>query len=378
MATLTGGTSQALVMDRDRYLNLFDGTNKTEVREPARAIVENGVGSSYTNSDHVIFTGSGFTYGSSGLFTGGMITTVESRFYTGESDFTITGLNLGASQLVGTQGVNSGQSVSMLSVLLNGNDDIRGGAFNDRLFGYAGHDNLFGGSGADRLDGGDGNDHLYGQSPNGGPDLADTIFGGAGSDYIQGNAGNDSLMGGDGSDRINGGADNDTISGGSGSDTINGNLGNDRIEGGEGNDSLRGGQGNDYIDGGPGNDIISGDLGSDTLVGGFGTDIFVFSGAAASIDVGGDTIFNFSAQEDRISLGFAVTANLKAAEQSNLTNALSAAQQIMDSHAGNGEVVGVRVNSDSYLFYSSSNNGHIDSLIILNGNSGFTENLVFI
>jgi len=232
----------------------------------------------------------------------------------------------------------------------------------DVLAGDDGHNMIRGGAGADTISGGAGNDHLYGQSSTGGPDDADLIFGGAGSDYLQGNAGNDTLDGGDGSDRINGGANDDLIQGGAGNDTINGNLGNDRIEGGEGNDSLRGGQGSDTLSGGEGNDILSGDLGGDVLTGGAGIDWFVFAGRASLLG-DPDRITDFEDGADRLSIGFVPVTVLQGTAQSSFAGATSAAQVLVDGHAGGLEVAAMQVGGETYLFYSSTGGSVVDSAI---------------
>lgn len=235
---------------------------------------------------------------------------------------------------------------------------------NDVLNGTPGHDNIQGGAGADTISGGAGNDHLYGHSPNGGVDDADVIDGGDGSDYIQGNAGNDKLSGGNGSDRINGGAGDDSITGGEGNDSINGNLGNDHIDGGTGNDHIRGGQGNDTLVGGAGHDILSGDLGADVLTGGAGVDRFVFAINGSTI-AAPDRITDFQDGVDLLSIGFKPGTVLTGAAQANLSAAKAAAQQIFDAHPGLGEVAAMRVGADTYIFYSGSGGGTVDSAVNL-------------
>ena len=87
----------------------------------------------------------------------------------------------------------------------------------------------------------------------------------------------------------------DNISIATGNAIVNGGSGNDSISGGTGNDKLLGGEGNDTLKGGSGNDTLSGGSGSDKLTGGSDSDTFVFIG-------GSDTITNYAAGEDKISI----------------------------------------------------------------------------
>ena len=115
-----------------------------------------------------------------------------------------------------------------------GDDDLEGGAGDDRISGLAGDDVLVGDDGDDTLDGGKGDDIL---------------IGGDGDDSISGGEGDDVLVGGPGHDVLDGGADNDRLVAGEG-DIVLGGAGNDRIElstdrgapasidGGDGDDTL--------------------------------------------------------------------------------------------------------------------------------------------
>lgn len=256
---------------------------------------------------------------------------------------------------------------------MGGDDSLTGGLGDDVLDGGVGHDQIFGGEGSDTLIGGTGNDRLFGHSPLGGTDDADSIDAGSGSDYIQGNAGDDILDGDDGSDRISGGEGADSIFGGIGlgNDTINGNRGDDSIDGGTGNDSVRGGKGDDYIVGGDGDDRISGDLGVDTLTGGAGIDTFIFGGDASLFNGGApDVITDFQDGIDRLMIDYRIRSVLVGDVQPSFAAAESTAQQLFDDFSGVGEIAVVQVGTDSYLFYSSNNNGTPDSsVIILNTNS---------
>lgn len=210
----------------------------------------------------------------------------------------------------------------------SGHDEISGNDGDDQLYGHSGDDTLNGGAGNDRVDGGSGDDELYGGAG------SDIMLGGSGVDYIDGGSNNDTISAGSGDDRLVGGSGNDTlngnsgddlIEGGTGSDTLNGHSGvdtliggsgrdkliggggdddldggnhNDRLYGGSGNDSMEGGAGNDYLTGGSGDDSLSGGLGKDKLIGGSGSDQFVFKDVEG--DVGRDTIYDFSMDEDSL------------------------------------------------------------------------------
>ena len=67
----------------------------------------------------------------------------------------------------------------------NGNDTVRGPAYNDLVHGGNGKDLLYGGNGADTLAGGNGVDRLFGE------DGDDRLEGGNGADSLSGGAGND-------------------------------------------------------------------------------------------------------------------------------------------------------------------------------------------
>ncbi|HMI21109.1 MAG TPA: calcium-binding protein [Sphingomonas sp.] len=303
----------------------------------------------------------------------------------------------------------------------DGNDTIDGLVANDQIPGGAGDDVLYGGSGNNLIDGGDGNDwidgggqdtspgnssnvengsdtisggagndHIWGSQPDtigyglggaqwtiGSVDAADSIDAGDGSDYVNGNAGADTIHGGAGGDRLYGGDDDDVIYGDDSNDHINGNKGNDTIDGGAGGDVLLGGQGNDQILGGDGDDIISGDIGADTIHGGAGfdymtggtdADVFAFSAygplslSEAPLHTAGptDVVADYQDGVDKFSLGFAPAAVLAGTA---LTPAAAAvvAQQLFDGHAGDHEVAAVQVGADTYLFFSATGGGGVNS-----------------
>jgi len=319
------------------------------------------------------YTGTNFTYDSSNIPTGGTITGLSDVSFS-TSIYDLSGFSVAATTWV--QWVHNNDDAAARNMLFNGDDSILGGNIEDHLVAYAGNDIVWGRGGSDTILGGDGNDHLYGQSPSGGTDGADSISGGLGSDYLQGNAGNDTLDGAEGSDRINGGKDNDLITGGIGADSVNGNAGNDSIDGGDGNDSLRGGKDDDVLTGGDGNDYLQGDLGNDTLsgsagwdtmTGGDGTDQFKFAtGDATTVSgsTGSDVITDYVDGTDKIALGFSVAALVTGTDQSSFAAAATYAQQLLDNHAGTGEVAAVHVTGgDTYLFFNSSGGATVNSAI---------------
>jgi uncharacterized repeat protein (TIGR01451 family) len=199
----------------------------------------------------------------------------------------------------------------------DGNDDITGSGFGDKIDGGAGNDGISGGDGDDDIGGGDGDDNICGDDGddtlNGGDgddllmgdDGDDKLNGGAGEDNLLGGAGNDFVDGGDGDDKLNGGAGNDDVDGGDGDDVVDGGDGNDDVRGGDGNDDVKGGDGNDDVRGGDGDDNLYGDGGDDKLNGGAGNDnifgdegndtIELNPGSADTItDEAGNDILDFS------------------------------------------------------------------------------------
>jgi Ca2+-binding RTX toxin-like protein len=306
------------------------------------------------------FSGSNVRYNSFDEPIGGTITGIT--ISSGSSVvFQVSGLSIPAATFYqATFAPNN----PLASLVLNGNDELRGGDLNDGISDRLGHNILMGGAGSDVIEAGDGNDHIYGQSPSGGPDGGDLIFAGGGSDYVNGNAGADTIWGGDGSDRIQGGADDDQVRGEAGNDTINGNRGNDSVDGGDGNDSLRGGQGDDTIDGGAGNDIFSGDIGQDRLSGGSGADIFVFTAGSNAIDRP-DRIADFEKGVDRLSIGFRPEALLaNTTVQSSFAAAGTTAQQMIDARTGVGEVAFLSTANGTFMFWASAGQT-IDSAVQL-------------
>lgn len=140
----------------------------------------------------------------------------------------------------------------------DGDDDISGGANNDRIRGGDGADTLSGAQGDDDARGGDG---------------ADAVAGGNGDDTVTGGAENDSLFGGQGDDDLRGNADNDRITGGEGGDTIDGGNDNDRLFARDGN--------KDTLDGDDGIDFAEIDEGADES-----EDVEDFIGQTANFNIG--------------------------------------------------------------------------------------------
>lgn len=362
MTNLTAGADIALNTDGLNVNGILTGTYSNSSSSGFDVDVGSGYGEHYS--------GTNLAFDSSGHLLSGTLTG-WSELYLGATVFTMTGLNIDAATFA--QWVSAGNSAAASAAIFGGNDSIIGSTGDDTLDGGAGHDYILGGAGGDVIIGGDGNNHLYGQSSTGGPDGADSITGGPGIDYLQGNAGNDTLHGGDSYDRINGGANDDQIFGDGGNDVINGNMGNDVVHGGDGADAIRGGKDNDLLQGDAGNDTLSGDLGNDTLVGGAGFDMLTgadgadtFKFAAGDAHYAGsstDVITDYADGTDKIALGFSVSAVLTGSNQSSFSAAATAAQQLLDGHAGTGEVAALHVGSDTYLFFAGDGGATVDSAI---------------
>jgi Ca2+-binding RTX toxin-like protein len=115
----------------------------------------------------------------------------------------------GANVLYARGGFGTG-TVYLGKVIFHAGDDpgnvLDGGNGNDELYGGASNDRLDGRNGDDLLDGGAGDDQLLGAGGN------DTMIGGPGTDEFLGATGNDTMYANDGEADyvINGGADVDT------------------------------------------------------------------------------------------------------------------------------------------------------------------------
>ncbi|MBB3021235.1 Ca2+-binding RTX toxin-like protein [Microvirga lupini] len=208
--------------------------------------------------------------------------------------------------------------------------------------GTDGKDVLFATRGDDTINGGANNDLLFGLGNRGGADGHDKLYGGAGNDTLIGGPGNDLLDGGEGIDtaalstdtvmwmprsgaRVDfalTGAQNtrvgtktfvsienligtlkaDTLKGNDVDNSFFGDAGRDTLWGRAGNDVLDGGIGNDLLNGGDGDDLLTGGLGNDRLTGGSGSDTFAFALKSAKSRSNIDTITDFAAGQDKISL----------------------------------------------------------------------------
>jgi Ca2+-binding RTX toxin-like protein len=210
-----------------------------------------------------------------------------------------------------------------------GIDFLTGTAGDDEIEGLAGGDVLSGLAGDDRLAGGSGND---------------VIYGGVGDDSLDGGDGIDILSGDAGDDAFDGGNDVDYLYGGDGQDFLQ-DTGNttDFLYGGNGNDYLEGGLGVDWMFGEAGDDLLNGGPGNDLLWGGSGQDYFEYF-FAAPMDVsvfGTDTIYDFSATEDRILLDpkdFGLTIASQVAIAANDTTAATSAERVVYSR-GSGNLL---------------------------------------
>ena len=207
--------------------------------------------------------------------------------------------------------------------------DGRGG--DDVVTGASGADNLAGSGGNDVLAGRDGADNLAG----GGDD--DTLIGGGDADNLDGGAGNDtaSYAGSDAGVSVDlsqqhetdiaqsnaqagGHAEGDRLIG---IENLIGSDHNDVLTGDDSVNNLAGGEGNDTLTGGAGADTLTGGAGADILTGGAGADIFVIGSLTVSdndtpddpsddveTNTGNDTITDFNAEEDILSVGAEATS----------------------------------------------------------------------
>ena len=222
-----------------------------------------------------------------------------------------------------TAGTNNNRVVGF-----GGNDTLDGNAGNDTLLGGGGNDVLIGNAGIDTADytgtdaitvslaisgpqaTGQGIDVLQGIENLSGGAAGDMLTGNTAANQLEGRGGNDTLVGGAGADWLIGGAGNDRLDGGAGPDAVvyqgavgvavnlatgiaTGGQGTDtliaieHVYGGAGNDTLTGNAAWNTLNGGAGNDRLYGGVGNDRLVGGLGADRFVF-GRAEGADVIGD------------------------------------------------------------------------------------------
>lgn len=195
---------------------------------------------------------------------------------------------------------------------------VNGNGANNRIDGFDGDDWLNGRGGDDTVFGSDGDDRIFGE------DGKDALFGGDGSDQLLGGRGADVMEGGAGDDLYSvinaddavieaagGGADRvvSILNYSLGAEVENLTLANGAVEG-VGNKLANTIQGNalgNTLNGAAGADRLAGNAGDDTLYGGSGADL-LFGGAGADVfraigpAVGRDTILDFSAGEDTLSL----------------------------------------------------------------------------
>jgi Ca2+-binding RTX toxin-like protein len=176
-------------------------------------------------------------------------------------------------------------------------EDVVGSKFNDHITGNETANVIEGGAGADVIDGGQGNDTAsYEGSAAVQIDLANAVQHG-------GDAEGDQLT------------SIENVIGSFRADSILGDGNNNRLEGGKGPDTIYGRAGDDVLIGGVGADTLDGGPGKDTFVytsffdSGFGFNPDDYFGsqvrtaaAAASGDLGSDTIQNFESGIDKIDL----------------------------------------------------------------------------
>jgi Ca2+-binding RTX toxin-like protein len=170
--------------------------------------------SGYVNGTTVTVRGAGFKADSYGYLVSGTVNGI-SAVEGGETVASISGVSVSVQKIVNLIENGTASSVrSFVVSILNGNDSITGGIWDDFLYGYAGDDKLYGRGEADRLNGGIGKDMLDG---------------GSGNDRLIGGDGNDSLYGSTGADRINGDAGADLFVFKSVKDSAVSSLGRDTI-----------------------------------------------------------------------------------------------------------------------------------------------------
>ncbi|MBD2185491.1 calcium-binding protein [Aerosakkonema funiforme] len=248
--------------------------------------------------------------------------------------------------------------------LLNLDDDI--------VYGGDSNDSIFGGSGNDLLYGQDGDDNIYGETD------SDTVYGGNGNDWLEGGDSNDYLYGENGDDIIFGGNNDDFIDGGYGNNYLFGEAGNDSIYGGNGFDYLDGGDGDDILSGDADDDLIYGQAGNDILTGGSGYDRFLYATGAPSIvvELGIDTITDFTPGEDKIVLDKSMFLNLTSIPGIGFSNPEEFAVVGSDVEAATSSGLIVYSIATGNLFYNE--NGNLEGLrtgdINVNPFAWLTEN----
>jgi len=302
---------------------------------------------------------------------------------------------------VNATGVSAGNSISVTTANVAGNDSLVGGAGND-TFTMAVANGVGTLNSTDVVTGGTGSDTLrIGTGGTSGTiDLAGvtgietisatTITGGAVTDTITFAAIPDTLVaagatltmnftGRTGSiifNATNSEADGFfSIVGSSAADTIYGGALADTIDGGDGADTIQGGSGADSIVGNAGGDTILGGNGSDTLTGGSGSDVFQYTAVTQSGGSAIDTITDFSTTDDQLQ----VTLNYSSLQAGVTVNAtrLTAVSSLTDAQAALSGERGQYVydTSSSKLYINFNNDNLLTSLdysIVVNAASTAT------
>jgi Ca2+-binding RTX toxin-like protein len=217
-----------------------------------------------------------------------------------------TGVTVNLATNINTGGYAEGDTLSSIEIVQGGafGDALTGNGASNTLRGMGGNDVLDGGAGWDTLEGGAGDDQL-----NGGAD-ADLLRGGLGADQLAGGGSYDTASYYDSAvgvtinlqTQVNTGgtAEGDTIA--NDVEIINGSTHADTMTGNGLANSLVGFEGADTLSGAGGSDVLRGGHGADTLNGGAGADIFSYTAFFDSTAVAADTIQDFQAGIDVISL----------------------------------------------------------------------------
>lgn len=210
-----------------------------------------------TDRDYrVAFVGR-FDYRSKEALAASPVTAIEVETLDGEPVMRVADFRLGLKPLLDRQ----------FSIILAGNDTIRGGEGGNALYGWAGNDVLIGGPSNDTLDGGPG---------------IDLMRGGPGDDFYDVDRTEDVIEDPDGG-RVWSSAPSYTLpeplttlalAPGTKSGTLVGNDLANQLLGRGGRDRIEGRGGDDYIEGGGG---------ADTLAGGPGNDLYIVSGKKTQI-----------------------------------------------------------------------------------------------
>lgn len=265
MAVLTLSQANAALVQTNYYENSTTDANST--------------GWCQMTSDGIIYgelRGYGVTYNSYDDPLLGTITSARSINENGNTNWTVTGIGLAASDISDVRYALQYSDAfygDMVRVILSGNDTIIGSSGNDLIKYSTGKDVISGGAGLDTMDFSgseytNANDYdklvvnlanlKYSVTTNANVVVTSTIYnvenviGSNENDRITGNAQNNRLEGRAGDDIIYGGAGNDYIDGG-----YNYWSDNDQLYGESGNDLIVGSRYDTYIDGGADIDTVS-------------------------------------------------------------------------------------------------------------------------